>query len=506
VREAERRAHRPDRAIRLEQPAARHLGRPDRVELTAREAREAELGEDARPLAMGSGELARERRRPLGRGRLARRVAPAEALLGEPGVVGAGVALGYVREELARLRPAPEAREHARLPVFRGDACRPRAPPGEPRKGLGGGRHLAPEVADPRRAPACLRGERGVRVALGEARVGGPRIGPVSRLLRDASGGVERIRRRRAVREAPQHLAEEAQRPGVVVGVPPPAGGRGEGTRRERLRGLAGELEAGRLGGRAQPERALRLRAHPQDTGALQRLRSGERHLCLLPRPAGVAFLETHLGLVGVVERELGVRGAEALGEPPRAPGGEAARARAAQLARQLERRRRFARGALDLGQRERGARPAAARGRQDGARRGERRARARQVAPGALELAGHEPRRPDPDAVRMAADEPARALERLARVAGRACRARLEVEDVVLQRGMRPRHVGDQLRHFPGAAVRERGRQLRGRRRRPRVERRRRTPDGRHHPTDPPRRAPHEARLAYHAPAAPAT
>src|SRR6266566_4680249 len=145
----------------------------------AGEAREAELGEDARPLAMGSGELARERRRPLGRARLAHRLAPAEALLGEPGVVGAGVALGHVREELARLRPAPEAREHARLPVFRGDACHPRAPPGEPREGLGGGRHLAPEVADPRRAPACLRGERGVRVALGQARVGGPRIGPV---------------------------------------------------------------------------------------------------------------------------------------------------------------------------------------------------------------------------------------------------------------------------------------------------------------------------------------
>src|SRR5256885_14705350 len=94
------------------------------------------------------------------------------------------------------------------------------------------------------------------------------------------------------------------------------------------------------------PERALRLRAQPEDTGALQRLRSGERHLRLLARPAGVAFLETHLGLVGVVERELGVRGAEAPGEPPRAPGGEAPWPRAAQLARQLERRRRLAEGA----------------------------------------------------------------------------------------------------------------------------------------------------------------
>src|SRR5439155_1657585 len=95
---------------------------------------EVDVGPDflARPLAMGSGELARERRRPLGRSRLAHRLAPAEALLGEPGVVGAGVALGYVHEELARLRPAPEACEHARLPVFRGDACHPRAPPGEP--------------------------------------------------------------------------------------------------------------------------------------------------------------------------------------------------------------------------------------------------------------------------------------------------------------------------------------------------------------------------------------
>src|SRR5439155_11624879 len=154
--------------------------------------------------------------------------------------------------------------------------------------------------------------------------------------------------------------------------------------------------------------------------------------LRLLARPAGVAFLETHLGLVGVVERELGVRGAEALGEPPRAPGGEAPWPRAAQLARQLERRRRLAEGALDLGQRERGPRPAGACGRQGGARRGERRARARQVVPGALELAGHQPRRPEPDAVRMAADEAARALQGRARVAGRARRASLEVEDVV--------------------------------------------------------------------------
>src|SRR5439155_91827 len=256
-----RRADRTDGAVRLEQTAARHLGRRDRVELAAGEAREAELGEDARPLAMGSGELARERRRPLGRARLAHRLAPAEALLGEPGVVGAGVALGHVREELARLRPAPEAREHARLPVFRGDACHPRAPPGEPREGLGGGRHLAREVADPRRAPACLGGGLGVRVALGEARVSRARFGPAPLLLRDASGGVERIRRRRAVREAPQHLAEEAQRPGVVVGVPAPAGGCGQGARRERLRGVLGDREAGRLGGRTQPERALGQRA-----------------------------------------------------------------------------------------------------------------------------------------------------------------------------------------------------------------------------------------------------
>src|SRR5207245_2237028 len=78
--------------------------------------------------------------------------------------------------------------------------------------------------------------------------------------------------------------------------------------------------------------RALRLRAQPEDAGALQRLRARERHLRLLARPGGVAFLETHLGLVGVVEREFGVRGADALGEPPRAPGGEPAPAGTAQL------------------------------------------------------------------------------------------------------------------------------------------------------------------------------
>src|SRR5207245_6234015 len=211
------------------------------------------------------------------------------------------------------------------------------------------------------------------------------------RLLRDAPRGVERLRRLRAVREAPQHLAKEAHRPGVVVGVPAPAGGRGEGARRERLRGVLGDREARRLGGRAEPERALRLRAQPEDAGTLERLRARERHLRLVARLGGVAFLETHLGLVGVVEREFGVRGADALDEPPRAPGGEPARAGTAELARQLERRRRLAEGALDLGQRERGPRPATARGRQGGARRGERRACAREVASGLLALAGHQ-------------------------------------------------------------------------------------------------------------------
>jgi len=124
AREAERGAHRPDGAVGLEQPAARRLGRRDRVELEAREAREAELGEDARSLGMAPGELARERRRLVGRTRLARRVAPAEALLGEAGIVGAGVPLGHVHEERARLRPPPEARERARLPVLRSDPCR----------------------------------------------------------------------------------------------------------------------------------------------------------------------------------------------------------------------------------------------------------------------------------------------------------------------------------------------------------------------------------------------
>src|SRR5207249_12265206 len=102
-----------------EQAGAGRLGGRARVELEVREAREAELGEDARALGVAPGELARERRRLVGRGRLARRVAPAEALLGEAGVVGAEVPLGHVHEERARLRPAPEARERAPLPVLR---------------------------------------------------------------------------------------------------------------------------------------------------------------------------------------------------------------------------------------------------------------------------------------------------------------------------------------------------------------------------------------------------
>src|SRR5205814_1035508 len=124
--------------------------------------------------------------------------------------------------------------ERAPLPVLRGDAGRPGAPPREAPEGLGGGRDLAREVADPRRAPARLGGGLGVRVALGETGVGRARLGPAPRLLRDAPRGVERLRRLRAVREAPPHLAEAAHRPGVVVGVPVPAGRRGAGARPAR--------------------------------------------------------------------------------------------------------------------------------------------------------------------------------------------------------------------------------------------------------------------------------
>jgi len=503
VREAKRGAHGTHGTVGLEEPAARHLGGRDRVELEAREAHEAELGEGARPLGVAAGELAREGERLLDQGWLARRVAPAEAFLGEVGVVRARVALGHVREQLVRLRPAPESRERACLPVLGGDPRRAAAPAGELGEGLGSLRHLAAEVADPGRPPARLGGQLGARVVRGQTRVVRPGLLPAPGLLRDAPHGVERLRRLRALREAAQQVAVELERGGVVVRVPAPARGCSERAGAERLGGVVRERETGGFGRRAETEGVRGLRAQPEDARALARIRRGERVLCLVSRSCGVALLESRLRLVGVVEQERGVGGADALGEPARAAGGQAPRARAPQLASQVECGGRVAHGGVGLGQIERRPRPADVRGGQGGSGRGERSAGGSEIALGSLEPPGHQPGGPDPDAVGVGGDQPPREGEAVTDAPGLPRGARPEIEGVVLEHGMLPGTLGEQRRQLPGAARRL---GLRGGGHQPRIEWSHRARGDHDHPADPPRRAPHQARPAYHASGAPAT
>src|SRR5262249_3703077 len=148
----------------------------------------------------------------------------------------------------------------------------------------------------------------------------------------------------------------------------------------------------GAFGPSARPERAgpaLGLEPRP------------ERGLCGRTRPGGIALAETELRLLdGVRGRELGMLGADRVEELPRAARRLAARPRAPDLERELDRRGAVAALLGELGQRHSGAGPGVASRREQRTRGLERGARAVDVAGGAAELAAEQHRTRPPDAV----------------------------------------------------------------------------------------------------------
>src|SRR5581483_1102060 len=155
-------------------------------------------------------------------------------------------------------------------------------------------------------------------------------------------------------------------------------------------------------------------------------------------RAGRVPFAEPHLGLLERrPEGGVGLRGEDAVDEAARPAAGDAARPAPPDLAGQRERAGEIVLVAVELGQQHRGARPALAAGRQYVARREEEVARGRGVARPEGELAGEEVGGTDPDAVGVQGEQPLYRVARLGVAAGTDGGTRLEVEDVVLDRGV---------------------------------------------------------------------
>jgi len=411
----------------------------NRIELAPREAQQSERRERAGARRMRTRELLGEHRRR--RCHDVRRGVGRD-LSGPPGCERAIVGCRLLARERPQCRVRArvlEQRADASGPVLGGRAAARRAVVGDAGEVARGLREIAGEVPDPPGTPAGFARHGRPRLLAREPVVDVEGFVVTSRFLVDAADRVARFRRVARGGEAGGELAIEPERRGIVVGVPSPAGRRGERLRAERVRqrrdlearGLrVAALAKGALGARADPERLRPLVGFGRRAERRARLEGGR---------ARVLFAEQELALGEVRRRGLEERRCagpdarrRALGASQRDPA-KLARARGAD---QLERLRVVALLARHVGERQRRGRPARALRCQALAGRHQPPARAVEVVVLVSEPARQEARARYPDRVREALAQGRDTRDGQRVVAGASGFARFQVQHQVTQFG----------------------------------------------------------------------